>query len=635
MSRLWRWMKKLKWAGFAGHNGRTALSVGKGELAIFCPACPQPGINLPTNWREDTNQWVYKRIFVADGNFKADHVRSEKPSRDVWLSEGSGMIPDCTEYHAFLKSAIEALTGAPCENTFRAIQNSLLSKSPCDVTGIVGIACTQHGCYAPNALVDLFKGEQQKNVDFAFLAALASTGVHPDQGTMVIYDIVCQYIIWLLKRIKDHLPNGLKIDRAIGMFHVHAHKDECFFRYAPTFIPGAACVCGEILESLWADLNAIFPAACTATLAHRAEILDDHACDSNHKKALGITRYLCRRYLEAEETREKYRICFSNLTNAADPEAVQLWTKQIEHVEQHRLEDPKLMDIYMAKRPGSAPVNTAAIIEEKQLDIRMRARRLVNHDRLTDRVKLQKLRDALKTLMVQLNKLQAKAGVIATGRQDIDISDQILIDWEDEEDVLAPGSGPTVNEDIDLQPICLPSNGAASEIYASDELEARISKARSHLNQIRELIAERSFQFKEVVRKGPQKGVRTRGQTAVKELKDQISMHAQAYSHCQSRIVKLRADDEILKELRILTKEDIKSSTAILNPNLPGSTKFRLSWIWYSVHQRFGPRWALDPTATPDADPNTLSEEADPATLNEFIGCGHEHSIIGGKKKQH
>uniref|UniRef100_A0A8H7XMY7 CxC2-like cysteine cluster KDZ transposase-associated domain-containing protein n=1 Tax=Psilocybe cubensis TaxID=181762 RepID=A0A8H7XMY7_PSICU len=170
MSRLWRWMKKLKWSGFAGHNERAVLSFGTGDLGIFCPACPQPGVNLPDNWREDPNQ---------------------KPSRDVWLSEGSGMIPDRAEYHAFLKSAIEALTGAPCENTFRAIQNSLLSKSSCDVTGIVGIACAQHGCYAPNALVDLFKDEQQKNVDFAFLAALASTGVHPDQGTMVIYDIVC------------------------------------------------------------------------------------------------------------------------------------------------------------------------------------------------------------------------------------------------------------------------------------------------------------------------------------------------------------------------------------------------------------------------------------------------------------
>jgi len=55
MSRLWRWMKKLKWAG-VGHNGKTAMDVGRGELANYCPACPQPGLNLPENWKEDPNR---------------------------------------------------------------------------------------------------------------------------------------------------------------------------------------------------------------------------------------------------------------------------------------------------------------------------------------------------------------------------------------------------------------------------------------------------------------------------------------------------------------------------------------------------------------------------------------------------
>ncbi|KAF8958664.1 hypothetical protein BDZ97DRAFT_1612553, partial [Flammula alnicola] len=69
-------------------------------------------------------------------------------------------------------------------------------------------------------------------------------------------------------------------------FHVHAHKDECYFRYATTFIPGAGIVKGQILESNWSILNKISPTARTATLAHRTEMLDDHACDSNHKKTL-------------------------------------------------------------------------------------------------------------------------------------------------------------------------------------------------------------------------------------------------------------------------------------------------------------------------------------------------------------
>ena len=131
---------------------------------------------------------------------------------------------------------------APCENTFRAISNALLTSKACDVTGIVGFACARHGCYAPNALVDLFKGEQQKNVDFSFLQALRSTGVDPQQGVMIIYDIACQYSVHLHARIGDHLPASLQVDHAIGLFHVHGHKDECFFRYATSFIPGLGIV---------------------------------------------------------------------------------------------------------------------------------------------------------------------------------------------------------------------------------------------------------------------------------------------------------------------------------------------------------------------------------------------------------
>ena len=47
---------------------------------------------------------------MADGNFKADHVRQKNPVGDIWLSEGSGMIPQRQEYLSFLALAIERLT---------------------------------------------------------------------------------------------------------------------------------------------------------------------------------------------------------------------------------------------------------------------------------------------------------------------------------------------------------------------------------------------------------------------------------------------------------------------------------------------------------------------------------------------
>jgi hypothetical protein len=177
---------------------------------------------------------------------------------------------------------------APCETNFRAIERALLFSKVCDITGIVAIACARHGCFAPNSIVDLTGGEQQKNVDWAFLESLRTMGVQSDQGVLLFYDIACQYCIYLESRIGHLLPTGLEIDPAIGLFHVHNHKEECFYRFASSFIPGAGIVAGEILESLWAGLNRISPATRTATLAHRAEVIDDHASDSNHKKTLGM-----------------------------------------------------------------------------------------------------------------------------------------------------------------------------------------------------------------------------------------------------------------------------------------------------------------------------------------------------------
>jgi CxC2 like cysteine cluster associated with KDZ transposases len=55
MSRFWRWMKKLKWAGY-GQNGKHHSDVAPGSLANFCPACPQPHVNLPPNWKDNVDR---------------------------------------------------------------------------------------------------------------------------------------------------------------------------------------------------------------------------------------------------------------------------------------------------------------------------------------------------------------------------------------------------------------------------------------------------------------------------------------------------------------------------------------------------------------------------------------------------
>jgi hypothetical protein len=52
---------------------------------------------------------VFRPVFVADGNFKADHVK-QKNDNDVWLMDGGGMVPNQKEYADFLKKALEIPT---------------------------------------------------------------------------------------------------------------------------------------------------------------------------------------------------------------------------------------------------------------------------------------------------------------------------------------------------------------------------------------------------------------------------------------------------------------------------------------------------------------------------------------------
>ena len=43
----------------AGQPLDPALELKPGDLALFCAACPQPGINLPEDWEKDTDQLVF------------------------------------------------------------------------------------------------------------------------------------------------------------------------------------------------------------------------------------------------------------------------------------------------------------------------------------------------------------------------------------------------------------------------------------------------------------------------------------------------------------------------------------------------------------------------------------------------
>ncbi|KAG1797217.1 hypothetical protein EV424DRAFT_1475109 [Suillus variegatus] len=153
VSRLWRDLKNRKWFGF-GHDRET--QPGPGNLALFCPSCPQPGINMPSQWEE---KWLVMKRFVVDGNFTAQHMNMQQPKLDIYLSDGLGYMVTEAEYQAHLTSATESRERSACSN-HRAVNAANMNRSNLRATGVGATACARHGCFVPHSIVDFQKGER-------------------------------------------------------------------------------------------------------------------------------------------------------------------------------------------------------------------------------------------------------------------------------------------------------------------------------------------------------------------------------------------------------------------------------------------------------------------------------------------
>ncbi|KAF6755172.1 hypothetical protein DFP72DRAFT_847739 [Ephemerocybe angulata] len=90
-----------------GHEGR-GRKPEKGELALYCAICPQPGINLPPNWESLTELWLYKRYIVIDGNFKLHHLIIRGQDRGISLIAGAAYMIEKAYQDKVLKNAPES-----------------------------------------------------------------------------------------------------------------------------------------------------------------------------------------------------------------------------------------------------------------------------------------------------------------------------------------------------------------------------------------------------------------------------------------------------------------------------------------------------------------------------------------------
>jgi hypothetical protein len=215
---------------------------------------------------------------------------------------------------------------------------------------------------------------------------------------------------------------------------------------------------------------------------------------------------------------------------------------------------------------------------------------------------IEEKRAALVAMFAHLRDLQSIAGIVENS-----LNAKPVLDNETEYDEYDESTNQTtpVLSPIEHKVIIIPSNGNVKTDISDLEIKFRTRQANTELNQLRDLIADISFQFSHVIRGQIRKNIRTRSQKRIKLIHNQVTLHARIYARCRNHLIALDCGETILRQYRVLTKEDLKSSTEILDPNRPGSTRLKLSWIWHSS------RWLL---MSDNAFPGAVTESVCPGT---------------------
>lgn len=106
--RQWRHMKMCKRAG-RGHDIGGVLGTAQAELAVECPACPQPGKNLPEGWEKmlEGLAYIYALYLAKDANFRVRNGLISSDERDPTLGQGWGYFVNKPEYVEHLKKSVD------------------------------------------------------------------------------------------------------------------------------------------------------------------------------------------------------------------------------------------------------------------------------------------------------------------------------------------------------------------------------------------------------------------------------------------------------------------------------------------------------------------------------------------------
>ncbi|KAI0037407.1 hypothetical protein FA95DRAFT_1477477, partial [Auriscalpium vulgare] len=288
MMREWRHITMLKRGGRA-HDDTGVEGTADGELAVQCPACPLPGINLPENWEAapSNRAWLYRPIVAMDANFRMKNRLRSSKTKDPGLHTGKAYFVPDDKYDEFVEANFDQEEMSGCSRFAALTAANLKSSKGLRVTGVGAIFDARHEFWLPNGLGDLQKGERYCNMDYMFFSAISRLQT---RSLLVSYDIACQWHKNLAKRADANVTWRLpqEIDFAVPKFHIAAHKEECQEEFDLAKKRGTGQTDGEGPERGWSNVNGAAASTKEMGPGGRHDTVDDHCGHSNWRKIVGL-----------------------------------------------------------------------------------------------------------------------------------------------------------------------------------------------------------------------------------------------------------------------------------------------------------------------------------------------------------
>ncbi|SJL14297.1 uncharacterized protein ARMOST_17753 [Armillaria ostoyae] len=205
-------------------------------LALHCPACPIPYVNLPAGWELASRSisFLYHGILALDANFRLKNLFRSTKEADPGLHTGLAYFIKHTLYLLHLSKYVTQTDILTCSGFKTLRQAETRGETSLRASGVAMCVCARHEMVCATGVSDLQKGERYANMDYVIMSGAASLGL---QNLFVLYDIACQWNINFKTRMKE-LPSHLQLRGGIGLscgvpkLHAKVHKMACQCEYA-------------------------------------------------------------------------------------------------------------------------------------------------------------------------------------------------------------------------------------------------------------------------------------------------------------------------------------------------------------------------------------------------------------------